>query len=83
MTLDTTGPAAGATVRTHDDGRVEVIDAPPLAEFSLELLTQGGPCVIRVDEAGYLDLAGQVAYRPLRFRQPLAGPPVLVCERVR
>jgi len=82
MVTDTAGPHVGATVRTHDDGRVEVIDAPPLAEFSLELLAQGGPRVVRVDEAGYLDLAGQVVYRPVRFRQPLAGPMTLVCERV-
>ncbi len=79
--LEVTGPVPAAVIRQHDDGRVEVLDGPRLAEFSLEMLATPGLPVF-VDEAGNLSLAGQVIYRPVRFRQDLGGHITLICQRV-
>jgi hypothetical protein len=81
VTLEVTGPVPPARVRQHDDGHVEILEAPPQAEFALELLADRR-LPIFVDEAGNLSLAGQVVYRPLRFRQDLAGHVTLICQRV-
>ncbi len=84
MPLVVPGQVDGVVVRSHDDGRIEIVEAPPLAEFSMELLAQADPRVLRVDEAGYLDLAGQAVYAPLRFSHAnLAVAMTLICRRVR
>jgi len=79
--LEVTGPVPPARVRQYDDGRMEVLAAPQVAEFALELLADRRLPVF-VDEAGNLSVAGQVVYRPLRFRQDLAGHVTLICQRV-
>jgi hypothetical protein len=79
--LEVTGPVPPARVRQHDNGRVDVLEAPQVAEFALELLTDRH-LPIFVDEAGNLSLAGQVVYRPLQFRQDLAGRVTRICQRV-
>jgi len=81
VTLEVTGPIPPVVVRQHDDGTVEVLEAPQVAEFSLEILADRRRPVF-IDEAGNLSLAGQVVYRPLRFRQDLAGRVTLICQRV-
>jgi hypothetical protein len=81
VSIEVTGPIPAAVIRQHDDGHIEVLEAPQVAEFSLELLADRRQPVF-VDEAGNLSLAGQVVYRPLRFRQDLAGRVTLICQRV-
>jgi hypothetical protein len=72
----------GVTLREHDDGHVEILDAPPVAEFAPDLLSRMTHWM-SVDEAGYLVLAGQAVYRPVRLRAHLSGQLLLVCQRVR
>jgi hypothetical protein len=72
----------GVTLREHDDGHVEVLDAPPVAEFAPDLLARMTHWM-SVDEAGYLALPGEIVYRPVGFRAHLSGQLLLVCERVR
>src|SRR6266496_1881831 len=72
VTLEVTGPVPPVVVRQHDDGHIEILEAPQVAEFSLEILADRRRPVF-VDEAGNLSLAGQVVYRPLRFRPGPAG----------
>jgi hypothetical protein len=72
----------GVTLREHDDGHLEVLDAPPVAEFACSLLARPSPA-IGVDEAGYLVLAGEVVYRPVGLRSHLSGQLLVVCERIR
>jgi hypothetical protein len=72
----------GVTLREHDDGRIEVLDAPPVAEFAADLLTRATHW-LSVDEAGYLELPGEVVYRPVGFRAHLSGQLLVVCERIR
>lgn len=81
--IEVAGPVEAAVIRAHDDGRVEVLVAPKVAEFSPSVLDQADPRVATVDAAGYLNLAGQATYRPVAFRQDLAGRLTLICERVR
>ncbi|UVS81839.1 hypothetical protein [Actinokineospora sp. UTMC 2448] len=48
-------------VHRHDDGRVEIVSAPPWTLISLELLAAADPVVFQV--AGRrISLAGQVTY---------------------
>lgn len=68
-------------LRRYDDGHVEIVKAPPLASFSLHVLDDAE--WLGVDEAGYLDLAGQATYRPTSFVRELGGALALICERVR
>ena len=49
-------------VMTHDDGRVEIVQAPPIARIALELLCAADPVVLRVT-GRLITLAGQVVYR--------------------
>lgn len=48
--------------RRHADGRVEILQAPPVARMSLELLAGGDPAVVKV-RGREITLAGQVVYR--------------------
>lgn len=48
--------------RRHDDGRVEIVDAPPTTRVSLDFLTTADPVVVRVS-GNLISLAGQVTYR--------------------
>lgn len=48
-------------VTRHDDGRVEIIQAPPRARISLELLASADPFVVRVS-GRRIALGGQVIY---------------------
>jgi len=83
---------ADLTIRRHDDGRIEVLDPPPVGTettFSLGLLAMatndGGTGEgIGLDADGNLVVAGQVTYRPVRFIHAGGdlGPLDLVCERV-
>lgn len=50
-------------VRRHDDGRVEVLQAPPRTAISLEFLTAVDPHLVRVVSGSTLRFAGQVEYR--------------------
>ncbi len=79
--LEVAGPIPPVVVRQHDDGHVEILEAPQVAEFSPELLADRR-LPIFVDEAGNLSLGGQVVYRPLRFRQDLVGRVTLICQKV-
>ncbi len=81
VTLEGAGPIPPVVVRQHDDGHVEILEAPQVAEFALELLAKPGLPVF-VDLAGNLSLAGQAIYRPLRFRQDLVGRVTLICQKV-
>lgn len=78
--LEVTSAVPSAIIRRHDDGRVEIIEAPRVAEFSLEFLNLFP--LNAVDEAGNLSIAGEVTYRPLRFSQDLTGRVKLICQRV-
>jgi hypothetical protein len=49
-------------MRRHADGRVEILQAPPTASMSLELLAGADPHLIVV-RGTYITLAGQVTYR--------------------
>lgn len=81
--LQVAGQVEAAVLRVHDDGHLEVLQAPRVAEFSMDVLGQVGPLAgVAVDLAGYLDLAGQATYRPVGFRQDLSGRLTLICERV-
>ena len=80
--MDTITADQGVTVREHDDGRLEVLDAPPVASFTASLLARP-ECGLTVDEAGLLVVAGQVTYRPVAFAAHLSGQLLVVCERVR
>jgi len=64
-------------MRRHDDGRVEVLEAPTRATFSLELLVARDLAATAII-GGLLIIADQVAYRPVAFDR--RGD--LVCERV-
>lgn len=46
----------------HDDGRVEVKQAPPRTRISLEMLLAADPAVFKVT-GNLVTLAGQVVYR--------------------
>lgn len=46
----------------HDDGRVEVTSAPPVARITLELLVGADPWLVRAN-GRTLTFAGQVSYR--------------------
>jgi hypothetical protein len=46
----------------HADGRVEILQAPPVTWLSLELLAHSDPVVMRVS-GNHISIAGQVAYR--------------------
>lgn len=48
--------------RRHDDGRVEVLTAPPRTRITLEFLTAADPAVVRVS-GNTVTVAGQVVYR--------------------
>lgn len=80
------GAVRPAVIRTHDDGRIEVIEAPPLAVFSMALFAKpdvlAGQTAIQVDEAGNLSLDGQVVYQPVRFMTAVNGL-MLICQRIR
>jgi hypothetical protein len=78
--LDTT-TGQGVTLREHDDGHIEILDAPAVAEFAPDLLTRATHW-ISVDEAGYLVLVGEIVYRPVGFRAHLSGQLLVVCERI-
>lgn len=48
-------------VRRHDDGRVEITQAPPVSRVSLELLASADPVTVRV--SGHrITFGGQVTY---------------------
>lgn len=81
--LETAAPISGVTLGEHDDGRIEVLDAPPVAEITCALLGRRNLHYLAIDEAGNLIVADTVVYRPLRLRQHLTGEFMLVCERVR
>jgi hypothetical protein len=66
-------------LRRDDDGSVRVLEAPQLAEIRAELLGDQKFCPMELDDAGHLVIAGQVAYRPVRFSD--RGTRV-ICERV-
>lgn len=81
--LQVASQVEAAMVRVHDGGHLEVLKAPRVAEFSMDVLGQVGPlAAVAVDLAGHLDLAGQATYRPVGFRQDLTGRLTLICERV-
>lgn len=81
--LQVAGPIKAVIIRTWDDGRVQVVDAPRLAEFSTDVLANLDPMICAVDDAGFLDIgAGQAVYRPVAFRHDLSGRLTLICERV-
>lgn len=69
-------------LKRHDDGRIEVIEAPDLVGVSVELLAQADLTGMWVASDGTLCLAGQAWYRPVRFDGMAGRPSVLVCERV-
>jgi hypothetical protein len=48
--------------RRHEDGRVEILSAPPTTRISLELLTAADPAVFKVT-GRTIAIAGQVVYR--------------------
>lgn len=45
----------------HDDGRVEIVEAPPVVRISLEFLTAADPVVVKVT-GRRITCAGQVVY---------------------
>lgn len=49
-------------LRHHEDGRLEIVQAPPTARMALSLLQQTDPRVVRVG-ANTIGIAGQVSYR--------------------
>lgn len=49
-------------MRRHDDGRVEILSAPPRTRISLEFLHTADRVVVRVS-GNTVGLAGQVVYR--------------------
>ncbi len=48
--------------RRHDDGRVEIVQAPRKARITLSLLTAADPVVVKAD-GNTVSFAGQVVYR--------------------
>lgn len=53
----------GAVVmRRHDDGRVEIVSAPPTTTMALEFLLEADPHLVRI-RGREITLAGQVTYR--------------------
>lgn len=46
----------------HDDGLVEVTQAPPVTRIALDLLVAADPVVFRV-RGNLIDLGGRVTYR--------------------
>lgn len=48
--------------RRHPDGRVEILEAPPIARMSLQLLAEADPAVVVV-RGREITFAGQVTYR--------------------
>lgn len=46
----------------HEDGRVEIVQAPPVARITLGFLASADPVVVRVS-GNTVTLAGQVVYR--------------------
>jgi hypothetical protein len=66
------------------DGSYVIVEAPPLAEFTLAWLATVGSANVLVDEAGMLRM-GEFTYRPLYFQRRGLDPfglLELVCERV-
>jgi hypothetical protein len=49
-------------LRRHDDGRIEILQAPATARMSLELLQASDPATVRVG-SNTIGIAGQVRYR--------------------
>lgn len=49
-------------VRRHEDGRVEILSAPPRIRVSLEFLAAADPVVVKV-AGDRITLAGQVEYQ--------------------
>jgi hypothetical protein len=49
-------------VQRHADGRVEIVQAPPRARFTLGFLAGADPHLVRAD-GNTITLAGQVEYR--------------------
>lgn len=56
----TTAEGAVKAVR-HEDGRVEILDAPPLVRIGLEFLRDSDPCTVRVS-GRTVTFGGQVVY---------------------
>lgn len=50
-------------VRRHDDGRVEVVQAPQTARISLGLLASADPVTLRVTGCDRITVGGWLAYR--------------------
>lgn len=48
--------------RRHDDGRVEIVQAPPCARITLGLLAAADPAVVQAS-GNAVTFAGQVVYR--------------------
>jgi hypothetical protein len=66
------------------DGSYVMVEAPPLAEFTLAWLATVGSANVIVDEAGNLRL-GEVVYQPLYFQRRGLDPfglLELVCKRI-
>jgi hypothetical protein len=49
-------------LRRHDDGRVEIIQAPPVTRIALEMLAGADPVTVKVT-GNLIHLGGQVIYR--------------------
>lgn len=48
--------------RRHEDGRVEVVEAPPTTRISLEFVHAADPAVVKVS-GRLVTIGGQVTYR--------------------
>lgn len=48
--------------RRHDDGRVEIVQAPPTARIALAVLVGADPVVVKAD-GNTVTFGGQVVYR--------------------
>lgn len=48
--------------KRHDDGRIEVVEAPPVTRISLEFVHNADPHVVRV-QGRLITIGGQVVYR--------------------
>jgi len=46
----------------NEDGRVQVLSAPPLTRISLELIAEADPAVLKI-RGDLITVAGQVVYR--------------------
>lgn len=55
-------------VHRHEDGRVEILQAPPKTRITLEFIAAADPVVVRVT-GNLITLAGQVVYRVVGWDQ--------------